>query len=88
MKYRAMFAALLVAPFLVTAAYAADSAPVADGLLGGLVSLWGPFLGLLAAFVIFFDRVAKVIPNSTTSGLLTVLRKVAAVLGVKVPDAQ
>ena len=69
-------------------AAAPAAAPVGDGLLGGVVSLWGPLLGLLAALVLFFDRLAKVIPNSGVGGVLTVVRKVAAILGVKVPDVE
>jgi hypothetical protein len=53
-----------------------------------LASLYGPACGIIVALVIFFDRLAKVIPNSTDIKALAFLRKVAAVLGAKVPDVQ
>jgi hypothetical protein len=63
-------------------------APVADGVTGGLISLWGPFLGVISSLVLFFDRLAKVIPNSTTSAILGGIRVIATVLGAKVQDRQ
>lgn len=87
---RAMFLcllALVLVCLVVSDSFAQTAtAPVADGLLGGLVSLWGPFLGLIAAIVIFFNTLARIIPNSTTSGILKVLLMISSVLGVKVPD--
>jgi hypothetical protein len=84
--------AVLVCTLLFAAtAYAAEAvatAPVGDAVTGGLVSLVGPALGVLSALVIFFDRLAKVIPNGTTSTILTVVRMVATVLGAKVQDKQ
>jgi hypothetical protein len=72
----------------VAFAEAVAQAPVADSATGGLISLWGPFLGVISALVIFFDRVAKVIPNGTTSAVLQGIRVVATVLGAKVQDRQ
>jgi hypothetical protein len=43
---------------------------------------------LIAALVLFFDRLAKIIPNRTDNAILSSLRKLATVLGVKVPDVQ
>lgn len=79
---------MLVAVMLVgSPAFAADVvAPVGNDASGGLVSLWGPTLGIITAVVIFFDRLAKVIPNSTTNTILSILLKVATVLGAKVTD--
>jgi hypothetical protein len=64
------------------------AAPLGDGVTGGLISLWGPLLGVVVALVTFFDRLAKVIPNSTTSTILNAIRIVATVLGAKVQDKQ
>jgi hypothetical protein len=72
----------------VAFAQAAMSAPVGDATTGGFMSLWGPFCGVIASLVIFFDRVAKVIPNGTTGAILKGIRIVSTVLGVKVPDRQ
>ena len=44
--------------------------------------------GVLAAGVLFFDRLAKVIPSQSTNKIVQILQKVCAVLGVKVPDIQ
>jgi hypothetical protein len=63
-------------------------APIADNATGGLISLWGPFLGVISSFVLFFDRLAKVIPNSTTNAILSGIRVVATILGAKVKDQQ
>lgn len=86
--WHAGFAALFLLAMLAPAFAQTATAPVGDGLFGGLISLWGPLLGVLGALVLFFDRLAKVIPNSTTNGFLSILRKVSALLGLKVPDAQ
>jgi hypothetical protein len=82
-----LFAALVLAQLAPAFADTAQ-APVADGITGGLISLWGPLLGVVTAFVIFFDRLAKVIPNNTTSSILNAVRLVATVLGAKVQDKQ
>lgn len=87
-----IFAALVLAcVFLLLPEAFAQSvaqAPVGDTLFSGLISLWGPFLGIIAAFVLFFDRLAKVIPNGTTSSVLKGILWAATILGVKVPDNQ
>lgn len=44
--------------------------------------------GVLAATVLVFDRLAKVIPTQSTSKVAQVLHKICVVLGVKVPDVQ
>lgn len=49
---------------------------------------WDQIAGVLAAFILFFDRLAKLIPTSTTSNILSFLQKVATFLGIKVPDVQ
>jgi len=84
-------AALLVALCAVHAAYAAHdvatAAPPPD-VLAFIVQLYGPACGVLAALVILFERVARVIPNSTTNKILKSLLVVATIFGVKVPDNQ
>jgi hypothetical protein len=82
---------LMLAVMFTASAFAQGavaSAPVGDGVTGGLISLWGPLLGVLVALVTFCDRLAKVIPNSTTSSILNAIRIVATVLGAKVQDKQ
>jgi hypothetical protein len=94
MKESKMKKAFLVSMLLVlvaTDAIALDAnpvpnSPVGDGLMGGLISLWGPFLGVIAAIVVFFNALARVIPNSTTNGILQVLLKISSVLGLKIED--
>lgn len=84
------FAALIM--FGVAGAFAQATTATAPatgiGWLDQLASLWGPLCGVLVALIMFFDRLAKVIPNSTDNAILSALRKVATVLGVKVPDVQ
>jgi hypothetical protein len=62
--------------------------PVGDDLFSGLISLWGPLLGVITAVVILCDRIAKVIPSSSASKFAQVVRTIASVLGAKVPDRQ
>lgn len=49
---------------------------------------WGEILGVGAAFVLFFDRLAKLTPTNSDNAIVAALYKVLAVLGVKVPDVQ
>lgn len=42
--------------------------------------------GVAAAFILFFDRLAKLTPSESDNKILTVLNRVFTVLGVKVPD--
>ena len=47
---------------------------------------WAEILGATAAFVLGFDRLAKLTPTESDNAIVAVLYKVFAILGVKVPD--
>ncbi len=49
---------------------------------------WGEIGGVLAAFVLTFDRLAKLTPTDSDNKIVAALYKVFAVLGLKVPDVQ
>lgn len=51
-------------------------------------ALYGPACGVLLAVVILCERIARVIPNSTTNKVLKVLLVVTTIVGLKVPDNQ
>ncbi len=51
-----------------------------------LTSNYGEILGTLAAFVLFFDRLAKLTPTDSDNKIVLFFYKLFAVLGVKVPD--
>lgn len=57
------------------------------GLLGQetatTVAAWA---GVAAAFVLFFDRLAKLTPTESDNKIVAYAYKVFAVLGLKVPD--
>lgn len=47
---------------------------------------WAEILGAAAAFMLFFDRLAKLTPTDSDNAIVATLYKVFAVLGLKVPD--
>lgn len=47
---------------------------------------WPEIAGVLAAFVLLFDRIAKMTPTKTDDKVLTWLYKIASVLGLNVSD--
>lgn len=47
---------------------------------------YGEIAGTIAAFVLFFDRLAKLTPTESDNKLLTTMYRIFAVLGLKVPD--
>ena len=49
---------------------------------------WESILGVAAAFILFFDRLAKLTPSDSDNKIVAFIQKVFAVLGVKVPDVQ
>jgi len=73
--------------FVLAAVMRAPASEPPD-LLDTIVALYGPACGVLIALVILCERVARLIPNSTTSRVLKVLLVITTVLGVKVPDNQ
>jgi hypothetical protein len=50
------------------------------------VTQYGEYLGAAAAFVLFFDRVAKLTPTKSDNKIVEYAYKLFAILGVKVPD--
>lgn len=47
---------------------------------------WPEILGVLAAAVLAFDRLAKLTPTTKDDGAVSALYRILAVLGAKVPD--
>jgi len=47
---------------------------------------WAEIMGAAAAFLLFFDRLAKITPTDSDNAIVATLYKVFAVLGLKVPD--
>lgn len=56
------------------------------GLVDLLATKYGAYLGLAVAFVVFFDRLAKITPSDADNRIVAIAQKVFAVLGLKVPD--
>jgi hypothetical protein len=48
----------------------------------------GEWVGVLVAFLVAFDRLAKLTPTLKDDGTVTLLYRIFAILGVKVPDRQ
>jgi hypothetical protein len=53
-----------------------------------LTSNWAELAGVLALFVVAFEKLAKVTPTKTDNKIVAFLQKVFTVLGVKVEDNQ
>lgn len=51
-----------------------------------ITSNYGEILGTISAFVLFFDRLAKLTPSDSDNKLVQILQKAFVVLGVKVTD--
>ena len=47
---------------------------------------WSEWVAVVVAFVLAFDRLAKLTPTKKDDGAVSFIYKVFAVLGVKVPD--
>ena len=47
---------------------------------------WETYAGVIAAFVLLMDRIAKLTPTETDNKWMKSLYKITAVLGVKVRD--
>lgn len=58
----------------------------APSWLDGFVTSLGPWLGVAAAFVLAFDRLAKITPTEADNSVVRIAQRIFAVLGVKVPD--
>ena len=63
-------------------------APAAEdqGIFSWFTSNWMEVAGIFAAFVLVFDRIAKLTPTESDNKIVTLLYKVFAILGLKVPD--
>lgn len=53
-----------------------------------LILKYGEYIAAATAFVIFFDRIAKLTPTESDNKIVRVLYKVFAILGLKVPDVK
>ena len=53
-----------------------------------LTANWVEVAAAASAFVLFFDRVAKMTPTKRDDEVVSKLYRLFAVLGVKVPDRQ
>ena len=49
---------------------------------------WESVAGVAAAFILFFDRLAKLTPSNTDNMIVEFFNKLFSILGVKVPDLQ
>lgn len=49
---------------------------------------WAQIMGVVAALVLMFDRLAKITPTESDNKLVAAAYKVFAVLGLKVPDVK
>lgn len=49
---------------------------------------WAEWMGVAAAWIIAFDRLAKLTPTTKDDSILNWLYKIFAVLGVKVPNLE
>lgn len=52
----------------------------------GLFEVLVPYLGAAAFGLIFFEKLAKLTPNTTDNKWVDYARKIFSILGVKVPD--
>jgi hypothetical protein len=50
------------------------------------VSDYGAYLGVAAAFVILFDRIAKLTPTKSDDKVVEWIYRITAILGLKVKD--
>ena len=55
-------------------------------MMEDFISNYGAWFGAASAFVLLFDRVAKMTPTKTDDKIVAILYKVFAVLGMKVKD--
>lgn len=51
-----------------------------------LLANYGQLAGVAAAFVLFFDRLAKLTPTESDNSIVAGAYKLFAILGLKVPD--
>ena len=51
-----------------------------------LILQYGEYLGAAAAFILFFDRLAKLTPTDKDNKIVAYAYKLFAILGLKVPD--
>ena len=51
-----------------------------------LTNNYSEIAGVAAAFVLFFDRLAKLTPTESDNKIVALAHKVFAILGLKVPD--
>lgn len=49
-------------------------------------SHWNEIAGVVAAFILFFDRLSKLTPTNSDNKILNVFYRIFTILGVRVPD--
>ena len=58
-----------------------------SGLLNWFSGLsWEALSGVVAAFVLLFDRISKVLPTFSGSPFIAILQRIATFLGARVQD--
>lgn len=66
--------------------------PGGDNFFSGLAAKYGAYLGLFAALITFFNRLAKVTPttwdNEALEKVMKVLYTIFAILGLKFPEIE
>jgi len=55
-------------------------------IIGWLTGNYGALAGIVVAFVLLFDRIAKLTPTDADNKIVRMAYKLFAVLGLKVPD--
>ena len=53
---------------------------------GNFIENWGAYAGVAAVLLLFFDRLAKLTPTTKDDGVVSIVYKLFAILGVKIPD--
>ena len=62
---------------------------ILNSLISWIPSMnWTEWMGVAAAFVLFFDRLAKLTPTTKDDSIVNWIYKIFAVLGAKVPELE
>lgn len=56
--------------------------------VNSVIANWGAYAGAAAAFILAFDRLAKITPTNADNVAVAYAQKIFAVLGVKVEDVK
>jgi hypothetical protein len=66
--------------------YNNDTLTTKGNIMEQLILNYGEYAGVAVAFVVFFDRLAKLTPTESDNKIVSYAYKVFAVLGLKVQD--